>query len=141
MKKISCGVLIYKKVENDLYVLLGHATNQKWWDIFKGGKDENESTYVCAVRELYEETGLAFPAHKYNKLHYFPNYRPNKELYVYPIEVNDINVKSLKALPNIDDSIEFEFDEYQWVKYEDIPNYVGTSLQKVITYICEKLNY
>ena len=38
--------------------LLGHATGQRHWDIFKGMPEKGETPEKTAVRELQEETGI-----------------------------------------------------------------------------------
>lgn len=142
-KQKSCGVLIYKKVQGEFFVLLGHATNQTRWDIFKGRIGQNETYLECAKRELKEETGIEFLDEKYNKseFHHFPNYLKKKELYVIPIRVlnEELDVQSLKA-QNLPELPYPEFDEYRWINYKDISHFVGNGLNNVINYFYEKFN-
>jgi putative (di)nucleoside polyphosphate hydrolase len=56
---VTCGIYLYsiplKKI------LVCHATNSPWnrWSIPKGLQDKKEKLYDAAIRELYEETGVA----------------------------------------------------------------------------------
>jgi len=56
--KITCGVYLIDLTRRKL--LICHATNSSWktWSIPKGLRDEGESSYEAAVRELEEETGI-----------------------------------------------------------------------------------
>jgi putative (di)nucleoside polyphosphate hydrolase len=54
-KRTSCGVI----VADDRLVLLGHATRSPRWDIPKGLAEPGETFAAAALRELFEETGLA----------------------------------------------------------------------------------
>ncbi|AXE60774.1 diadenosine tetraphosphate hydrolase [[Mycoplasma] phocae] len=56
-KEKSCGAIIFKKISNELYVLLiqqigGH------WGFPKGHVEENENEHQTAIREVKEETNL-----------------------------------------------------------------------------------
>jgi predicted NUDIX family NTP pyrophosphohydrolase len=61
----SCGILIYKKVDNELQVLLGHPGGPFFknkdagsWSIPKGELDGDEDPIECALREFKEETSF-----------------------------------------------------------------------------------
>ncbi len=65
--KESAGILLYRRVNGRLEVLLVHPGGPFWinkdagaWTIPKGEIDPGEDPLACALRELYEETGLAF---------------------------------------------------------------------------------
>lgn len=53
--KISCGILPYRVVGNDVEFLLGQPPQRSYWTIMKGGKNEGESDIQSAVREFEEE--------------------------------------------------------------------------------------
>lgn len=65
--KESAGVLLYRRVNGRLEVLLVHPGGPFWrhkdagaWTIPKGEIDPGEDPLACARRELREETGFAF---------------------------------------------------------------------------------
>lgn len=65
--KESAGILVYRRVDGRLEVLLVHPGGPFWqhkdagaWTIPKGEVDHGEDPLACALRELREETGLAF---------------------------------------------------------------------------------
>jgi predicted NUDIX family NTP pyrophosphohydrolase len=65
--KESAGILLYRRVDGRLEVLLVHPGGPFWrnkdagaWTIPKGEIDQGEDALACALRELREETGLAF---------------------------------------------------------------------------------
>lgn len=78
MKKISCGVILYKKVNGvNEYVLVMESTGS--YSFPKGQLNENESVLDCALRETLEETGVT------------PTLIPNmKRTITYKIPTGDI---------------------------------------------------
>ena len=65
MPKRSAGILMYRRGERGLEVLLVHPGGPFWakkdlgaWSIPKGEYSETEEAFAVAVREFEEETGL-----------------------------------------------------------------------------------
>lgn len=65
MRKISAGLLMYRRRNHAIEVLLAHPGGPFWknrdegaWTIPKGGVNENEELIDAARREFREETGL-----------------------------------------------------------------------------------
>jgi predicted NUDIX family NTP pyrophosphohydrolase len=65
MAKRSAGILMYRRRDGELQVLLGHPGGPFWakkdagaWSIPKGEIDEGEDPLAAAKREFSEETGL-----------------------------------------------------------------------------------
>lgn len=52
----SCGVLVMRRQPQLSFLLMKHAAR---WDLPKGHVDPGESDLECALRELFEETGIA----------------------------------------------------------------------------------
>jgi predicted NUDIX family NTP pyrophosphohydrolase len=66
--KRSAGILLFRRSGGKLEVLLVHPGGPFWarrdagaWSIPKGEVDPGEDERACALRELEEETGGAFP--------------------------------------------------------------------------------
>jgi 8-oxo-dGTP pyrophosphatase MutT (NUDIX family) len=82
---VSCGTLV---VDGAGRLLICHVTGTPKWDIPKGLLDPGEDTLAAAMRELYEEAGLAFDAARFVELGRFA-YRRDKCLHLYKVEVGD----------------------------------------------------
>ncbi|WP_433274222.1 NUDIX domain-containing protein [Actinosynnema sp. CS-041913] len=66
--KISAGILLYRRAEDGLEVLIGHMGGPFWtrkdagaWSIPKGEPDGDEPLEATARREFAEELGLPVP--------------------------------------------------------------------------------
>ena len=77
----SCGTLL---INPHGKILLCHVTGTRNWDIPKGMQDPGESTLEAAIRELWEEAGLAFDASEFEDLGSF-DYRRDKRLHLYKV--------------------------------------------------------
>ena len=55
-KRITAGVIL---LHGEKILLVLQRVTKKW-GLPKGGKLENENIFSCALRELYEETGVRF---------------------------------------------------------------------------------
>jgi len=65
MSKVSAGILLYRKANNHLEVLLVHPGGPFWknkddgsWTIPKGETNNGEELLSAAIREFHEETGM-----------------------------------------------------------------------------------
>jgi 8-oxo-dGTP pyrophosphatase MutT (NUDIX family) len=63
MAKTSAGILVFKRSEGQVKVLLSHHGGPFWakkdngaWSIIKGETDDNEAPFEAAKREFKEET-------------------------------------------------------------------------------------
>jgi 8-oxo-dGTP pyrophosphatase MutT (NUDIX family) len=81
----SCGTLV---VDAQGRLLLCHVTGTGKWDIPKGMQDPGEDLLGAAMRELYEETGLAFAPERFVELGRIA-YRHDKALHLYRVDVGD----------------------------------------------------
>lgn len=52
----ACGVLLFREDPHLSFLLMKHPTR---WDLPKGHVDPGETDLECALRETYEETGIA----------------------------------------------------------------------------------
>jgi putative (di)nucleoside polyphosphate hydrolase len=85
MSSVSCGTLV---VDGAGRLLICHVTDTPKWDIPKGLQDPGEDLLTAAMRELYEEAGLAFDVARFVELGRF-EYRRDKSLHLYKVEVGD----------------------------------------------------
>jgi predicted NUDIX family NTP pyrophosphohydrolase len=72
MKKLSAGILVYRKVGERVEVLLSHYGGPFWakkdngaWSIFKGEYEDDEKPFDAAKREFKEETSYDPPEGDY----------------------------------------------------------------------------
>ena len=100
MKK-SAGILIYKKLKDELQVLLVHPGGPFWknkdagaWSIPKGEFNDDEEPLAAAKREFEEETGLAISG-KFLPLTPVKK-KSGKMIYAWAVE-NDIELSSVKS--------------------------------------------
>ncbi len=68
MPKLSAGLLLFRRVDDGVEVLVAHPGGPIWarrdsgaWSLPKGAIDEGESALEAAYREFLEETGHAAP--------------------------------------------------------------------------------
>ena len=66
--QVSAGILLYRIVDDEVEVLIGHPGGPFWakkhegaWSVPKGIPDQGEEPSVAADREFEEETGFAVP--------------------------------------------------------------------------------
>lgn len=133
-KTLSVGTII----TDGKYILLGHATGTKNWDIPKGRQEEGESNIETAERELLEETGLSFSRDEFVPLGEF-DFNKSKNLYLYRIEVDDlkeeIKLSDLKCRSYFEkESGEkiLEFDKFMFCKIKDLSKYCPKNLNRVL---------
>ncbi len=80
---VSCGTLV---VDAGGRLLLGHVTHTPRWDIPKGLQEPGETPLAAAMRELWEEAGLAFLPAAFQDLGRF-DYRRDKVLHLFRVDV------------------------------------------------------
>ncbi len=68
MPRLSAGLLLYRRADDGIEVLIGHPGGPFWarkddaaWSIPKGEYAEDEDPWSAARREFVEEIGLAVP--------------------------------------------------------------------------------
>jgi predicted NUDIX family NTP pyrophosphohydrolase len=88
----SCGILLYRRLGDDLEVLLAHPGGPYWkqqdygsWSIPKGLAEDGEALEAVAAREFAEETG-------------FDLVSVAREPGVAPIDLGEVTLKSGKVI-------------------------------------------
>lgn len=119
----SCGTLV---INNKREILLCHVTGTSRWDIPKGMQNPGESTIEAAIRELREETGLAFEEALFVEIGSF-DYQMHKRLHLYKVQAPE----SLDQLDHLICTSHFmhhltgeptlEMDGFRWASRHEIP--------------------
>jgi len=139
--KTTCGIFLYQKADSK--ILIGHASRSKdHWSIPKGLKDEGETCYQAAIRELKEETGIdavkinilqtfELPAVKYKK--------QNKTLESFLIITDSfIGTDTLKCHSLVNGKYP-EIDRFEWVDLATLEKKAHETQASQVPYIREIL--
>jgi 8-oxo-dGTP pyrophosphatase MutT (NUDIX family) len=131
VKRTSCGVIVAGAGR----ILLGHATRSPRWDIPKGLAEPGETFAAAAVRELFEETGLAAPEAGLRPLGVH-GYLRDKDLALFAWTPGTLPVPetlscgSTFTLPN--GAVVPEFDRFGLFEWDAALGKVGKNLARVL---------
>lgn len=92
-KEKSCGNIVFKEIDNNIYVLLVHH-NLGHWGMPKGHVEIDETEEETAIREVFEETGInsyVIPGFK-EMITYSPKENIIKDVVFFIGKPNDNNV-------------------------------------------------
>lgn len=99
----SAGILVFKKVDNQLYFLLAHPGGPFYkkkdlgaWGIPKGLLENEEDPLSAAKREFLEETNLTLEGNHFIELPTV-KYKNGKTLFSWALEVKDLNLENFKS--------------------------------------------
>lgn len=133
-KAVSCGVIV-RRAAGEL--LLGHATGNNYWDIPKGVRDAGETSIAAALRELREEAGIEFEAHRLQDLG-LHKYLPRKDLHLFVLNPADptLNIDacccSTHYTPRYGGREIPEVDAYRWSLRGEVPELCGKNMARVL---------
>lgn len=109
-KEKSCGAVIYKYIDNELFILL-LKHNLGHWSFAKGHVEDSETEQETAIREIKEETNLDVTIN--SDFRYVITYSPYegviKDVVYFLATTNSDNIKAQQS----------EISEIKWFKYED----------------------
>lgn len=131
MKKISAGIIIQN--ENDQF-LVGHSTGNKFYDLFKGKTEDQETPLQTALRECQEESGLVIDGSLVKDLGLFTyNKEKNLHLFLYQINKQDIDMSKLKCTTYVvKPTYKYpEMDSFTWFSAEELLNNTAKSMNKI----------
>jgi predicted NUDIX family NTP pyrophosphohydrolase len=131
MPTLSAGLLLYRRVDGGLEVLIAHMGGPYWagkddraWSIPKGEYGPDEDPLATALREFDEELGMPAPDADYRLLGEFRQ-RSGKVVTVFAAEadlaVDEVtsNTFPLEWPPRSGKIVEFpEIDDARWVPVE-----------------------
>lgn len=131
-KSTSCGVLVLDATGQ---LLLCHASDSRYWDIPKGGRDAREQGAQTAVREAFEECGLRLSPAQLMEIGLF-RYRKEKDLWLFAVLVRHFEAKSCVCSSFYTDRHgrqRPEMDGFRWVAFEQLSRFCAPSLVTVLT--------
>jgi 8-oxo-dGTP pyrophosphatase MutT (NUDIX family) len=132
-KVCRSGIIFIKKNEyvEEVKFLVVRGKESGIWSFPKGRKQEDEIDEICAIREVFEETGI-----KIKNLNDKAKFKVGRNTY-FIIEVNDIN--EYKDF-NITDT--FEVDLVEWKTINELRNLdCNKDIRAVLAYPEKKLSY
>ena len=110
----SCGFLIVRQEPETSFLLMKHASR---WDLPKGHRDKGETKIQCALRELWEETGITA-----NQIVIDPDF---KFVHQYVVQTKRSGKKKEKQLTvylaRLTEPVTIvvtEHESYQWFKWD-----------------------
>lgn len=100
--KTSAGLLVYKRINNQVYFLFAHNggpffknKDKGFWTIPKGLIEENEDELSAAKREFKEELGIEPPEGKYQDIGSVVQ-KNNKRVLAWAVEA-EVDVSKVKS--------------------------------------------
>lgn len=139
-KETSAGAIIYKIINNELFILIEHMTLGHY-SLVKGHLEGNETLEEASLREIKEETSLDVSLD--NSFKYMISYAPYKEkpeiikdVYFFIAKVQDIHALPIDLHDNEVSSLEFlkEIDSINILTYDNDRD----ALKEAIKYIKRK---
>jgi mRNA-decapping enzyme subunit 2 len=109
----ECGVVLLNSSSDRVLVVLQRSS--KKWGLPKGHQEAEESAYTCAVRELYEETGVQLAQIPHKVIAEEPG---NNRLYVI--------IKLLRPIRTTRPVDRNEILDTKWISLKSLEVYVRT---------------
>lgn len=142
MKPISCGIRLHCTTDDTYFIC--HATqpnytqNDNMWTIPKGMIEPHETPIECALRELFEETGLNLPIQT-TPPHVIIQ-AAHKTFHVFCVDVTDeyksfpFHCTSIINNPKVPHMNGYpECDQFGWFSQTECYNMVFNSLKILFT--------
>lgn len=145
--KTTCGIFLYNiKLKK---ILVCHATKSIWdnWSIPKGIKEEDESCFDAAVREMTEECGIRLRDLNILLVNTLPErkYEKQKKVLESFLIVTDTPMENFKFHCNTMINNEYpEVDKWKWIDPEKDAHLLHITQQKnlpLILITLERIHY
>lgn len=127
------GIIFIRKntIYNDIKVLVVRGKGTGIWSFPKGRMNENELEEVCAIREVYEETGIVVESLKDKS-----RFKIGRNTY-FIIEVEDENQYKDFTIKDL-----FEIDVVEWKTLGELRKYdCNKDIRAILSYPEKKLRY
>ncbi|HJE03485.1 NUDIX domain protein [Aliarcobacter thereius] len=89
LHKKAYGIILYKVEKKDIKILLclGVSSDDKW-GCLKGSKNKDESAFICAKREFFEESSIRVDIALFEE--YFEQINPDKDIGIWLVNASNI---------------------------------------------------
>ncbi|OCL82185.1 NUDIX domain-containing protein [Arcobacter porcinus] len=89
LHKKAYGIILYKVEKKDIKILLclGVSSDDKW-GCLKGSKNKNESAFICAKREFFEESSIRVDIALFEE--YFEQINADKDIGIWLVNASNI---------------------------------------------------
>lgn len=153
-KRVSAGILLYRRDRGHLEVLIGHPGGPFWakrhqgaWSIPKGLVDGDEDPQVAARREFAEETGSELPETEMLELGEV-ELRSGKRVVAWAIEGTLDTATATSNTVEMDwprgsgRTIEFpEIDELRWCSVEEAGELLNPAQKSFVERLRKRLDH
>lgn len=89
LHKKAYGIILYKVEKKDIKILLclGVSSEDKW-GCLKGSKNRDESAFICAKREFFEESSIRVDIALFED--YFEQINPDKDIGIWLVNASNV---------------------------------------------------
>lgn len=125
-RSIVCSCAVYGKYGDELYILMTqrgpHASASGQWCVPGGYLDYNETLEECAVREVYEETGIKIDPSRLERIYIDSTPKGRKQNVIIKFMYKDyLDIKD--NVPNMNHMEPDELMDVRWINIKELNNY------------------
>lgn len=132
-KVISCGAYVWRKKDEIVQVLLIKPNlGIEFWGLPKGHIDQGETFEQCAMREVFEETGISIELVSYHGFALTNNAREEKTVHIFIAKPCESALE-----PSISDTND-EVVDVKWFNVNELPK-LHYYQQNIVNEITKKL--
>lgn len=125
MTAISCGTIIR---DSQGKILIGHMTNQKYWDFPKGKMEDGETELAAAIRETKEESNIDLVPSAMKLLSSNEPYRRGKRLTLFTYNVDSFDDYDIFCASKVEGTDFTEFDKFLMVDSSELEKYLSPAM-------------